>query len=260
MKVLFKYMKLFAIYLFNILFVLIFCPILFYNYIDFNIQFKKNNFYISFLTRVIYKYSFAYTISTFIYDFPVYSKIYKLIPELKGNVLQVGCGNGLYNLYIKKYCKRHISSITNLDINYNLLKNGQKKGLFKEIIHASVYSIPESNIKYDYILFARCFHHIKYHRKALKECGKVLKTGGKIIIFDPVHDTKREMKSFMMNSLFDGLIWVFNKYSFSKYIESVLPEGMFLESYTCTKQVHFSNYNLHFSLSDGLIIIKNGNE
>jgi ubiquinone/menaquinone biosynthesis C-methylase UbiE len=239
----------------------IFCiplfPLLLINQIDHKRKIRKNPFYKSFIVRLCEKYPLAYDTYNFIMNFPIFSNVYTVLPSLSDKVLQVGCGTGELNTYLKKKGRSDTVELYNLDTNINSLKFGQKRNAFSEYIQADICKVPIQNAFFDTIVFARCFHHIKNSKKAFRECERLLKTGGTIIIADVVSlSPSFPDHSFMMNSNFDGLIWRYNKMGFKNHVEKNLPPNLRLKSFNTVRQKSITNYNWFFPHTDGIIVVE----
>ncbi|WP_179132305.1 class I SAM-dependent methyltransferase [Paenibacillus sp. RU5A] len=194
----------------------------------------------------------------FVQNFPIPRNVYKILPSLTGDVLQVGCGTGLLNKFLKK--QTDIRWI-NMDPNLNSLKLGQRLGRYDAYVQAYIDKpTPLPDQCCNTILFARSFHHIRNHKKAFKECSRLLRDEGSIIIADPVvlesMHSQSEEKGYMANSSIDGVIWRFTKRSFIAHIQKCLPEELTIESVTDTRQIHITNYNLFVPQTDIVVVLR----
>lgn len=213
---------------------------------------KKKPFEQSLAVRLLDNYPTIYEWSIFIWNFPIWKKIYKQI-ELKENenLLQIGCGTGLFNKQVKTKLQ-----IDNLDINEKYLHYGKKKGRYQEFIIGSVYNLEYNSGIYDTVLLARCFHHFKKQKKALAECARVTKNDGRIIIYDPVSEQKHIFQTQYVNTEFDGMIYNYHKVSFVGYINSILPENMQIEKVEFIRNFTATNYNYKYPHTDAYIILR----
>lgn len=220
---------------------------------------KKKIFEQSIVVRLLGRYPRIYECSILIWNFPLWKEIYKTIELKEGeNLLQIGCGTGLFNKQSK--VKLHID---NLDINERYLNYGRKKGRYQKFIIGSVYNLECSDAIYDTVLLARCFHHLKKQRKALCECVRVTKNNGRIIIYDPVSDYKDAFQTRYINTEFDGMIYDYHKESFVEYLKHILPENVEIEKIEFIKNFTVTNYNYKYPHTDAYIILRKkekGNE
>ncbi len=241
---------------------LLYPPYYIWNKRDFSAKTKKNPFYVSKLVRLVEKHPRLYELSMFVLNFPHPTAVYRFLPELKGKVLQVGCGTGLLNKHASKW---NDVEFFNLDINETYLRYGEKKGRLRNCIHSGIYQVEMKDRSFDKIVFARCFHHIRHHKKAFKECARLLKAGGELWILDPVileeqGSGKQMTAGYMANSSIDGVIWRFTKEAFVQHVQASLPEGLELVAVTENRQPHLTNYNLKYPQTDLLAIIRKRNE
>jgi acyl-CoA synthetase (AMP-forming)/AMP-acid ligase II/ubiquinone/menaquinone biosynthesis C-methylase UbiE len=242
----------------SLLVVILLSPLLIINRIDFllNIKKKKKPFYKSIIVKLIERYPLAYNISTYIWNFPLYSDIYRVLPGVSGKILQVGCGTGLLNRYYNKKGMNNLHMV-NLDINIHLLKYGMKKKRFQSLVNASISRVPIKDNTFDVIIFARCFHHVRNHKGTFGECARLLKKNGIIIIADTVSlYSSEKTSSHLVNTALDGMIWIYSKTSFKKQIEANLPPQLTIRSIKYIRQTCINNYNLIYPQTDGLVIVE----
>jgi len=98
------------------------------------------------------------------------------------NVLDLGCGTGVYTTIIKKYA----DNVLGLDISkrwLNYLKLKDKKDN-SNIIRANAHNIPLKNKSFDVILTIGLFEYIN-REIVIKEMNRILKSGGFCIVSVP---------------------------------------------------------------------------
>ena len=227
-------------------------PILFLNQQDYKANINRNLLYKSFIVKILEKYPLLYEVSIFIWNFPMFNRIYSILPELTGKVFQVGCGTGLLNTYYKN---KNDVDFVNLDINMAYLKYGYRKKRFKSFLCASIYNVPLEDKSFSTIIFARCFHHIRNHKKALSECLRLLKDNGKIIIIDPVSLSEQNNQSYLTNTPLDGVVWRFSKSTLEKHIRRIVPSQLSVKSLEYFRQKHITNYNSQYPHTDVVIVL-----
>ena len=102
----------------------------------------------------------------------------------------IGCGNGLI---LPELLKRKIKKYYGLDISKNLIAIAKKKYAAEikkdraEFKVGNALKLPYSKNKFDLIFSLAVMHHIpakKNHLKFLQEIKRVLKPGGKAVIFN----------------------------------------------------------------------------
>lgn len=258
MKSFATYIQIACIRISFIFFCILLFPVLSINSFLHRRKVKKQPFSRSFVVRFCDRFPIGYQIYNFIMNFPLSYKVYSILPELSGkNVLQVGSGTGALNKYFKNNKKYENIELVNLDTNINSINFALKTGAYSDYIHADICNVPLEDESFDAIIFARCFHHIKNAKSAFKECNRLLKRGGIIVVSDVVSLSKDiPDKSFMMNSNFDGLIWRYNKTAFQSHISKNLPPTLKIKSLEFIRQLSITNYNVLFPHTDGLVLIE----
>lgn len=223
------------------------------NHIIFLYKKKKKPFVTSPIVHLLECCPIIYEISILIWNFPIFSKIYNnVFFKENSKILQIGCGTGLFN----KFIKNHKLEIINLDINNAYLNYGAKHNRFKTFVNNSVYKIEYANEIFDYVFFARCYHHIRKQKKALIECSRVLKSKGEIIIFDPVSVHPNLFQTRYINTEYDGLIYDYHKETYKNYILSILPEELELKKLEFKKNLTVTNYNIRYPHTDAILYLR----
>ena len=235
-------------------------PVYYLNRWHFNRKRKRNPFYTSMLVRLENRYPLLYELAMLAQNFPAWHHVYDVLPTFSGDVLQVGCGTGLLNKHMRR---RADVRLTNLDANINALRVGTSLRRYSDCIHACIDKrTPLPDRSFDVILFARCFHHIRNHRKAFEECARLLREGGTVMIVDPVmlHDNARYKKSYayMTNSSIDGVIWRFTHGTFLKHLKVCASPTFAIRSVHCVRQLHVTNYNLVAPHTDMVAVLVKG--
>jgi SAM-dependent methyltransferase len=232
-------------------------PIYYFNKWDFKRNAKRNPFFTSRLVRIQARFPILYELAMLFQNFPSTRFVYRMLPAVYGDVLQVGCGTGLLNRYMRGW--RDIR-LTNLDSNLNALHLGVRLGRFSSYVHASIdKKTPFANNSFDVVLFARCLHHVRKHKSALQECARILRPGGKVIILDPVVLDESPANSYatghMGNSSIDGVIWRFTRNTFEAHLKACAPESLSITRIEFVRQPHVTNYNLFVPQTDALAIL-----
>ncbi len=108
--------------------------------------------------------------------------VLKTISKDKNKILlNLGCGDGEYDLYLKRYYKKIIS----LDINKNDLKIAKKLNNNINYILADAQNLPLKNNIFDEIVCVDVLEHIKNDTIAAKEISRILKKQGLFILTAP---------------------------------------------------------------------------
>ena len=220
-------------------------PIYYLNRWDFKRNLRRNPLFTSRLVKLQARIPLLYELAMVVQNFPSTRVVYRILPPLSGDVLQVGCGTGLLNRCLGDSTDLRL---VNLDTNLNALKLGMRLGRFKDFVHASIdRRVPFPDGSFDAIVFARCLHHVRKHRAAFEECARLLRPGGRLIILAPVTLDDVEgapANGFMGNSSIDGVIWRFSRTSFLTNLNKNMPPSMSLTQIEFIRQPHVTNFNL----------------
>jgi 2-polyprenyl-3-methyl-5-hydroxy-6-metoxy-1,4-benzoquinol methylase len=146
-------------------------------------------------------------------------------PHLGNKVLEVGCGNGNFTIFLAQQCEQVIG----IDINREYV-NIAKKRLAKQsgvtLIQGDVTKLETEN-KFDTIVMLDVLEHIENDVIILQQLNKLLTSGGKLIIKVPAFNYlygemdrvighyRRYNKNTLINvckkaNLTQPLIWYFN--------------------------------------------------
>lgn len=121
-----------------------------------------------------------------------YYRIHKVLniytPSINEDVLDLGCAWGTFSLSISEYCK----NVFSVDFSEKVLRccrqrsvNLDKKNV--KVICADVENIGIKNNSIDVIISADLFEHLypKDFLRVLDECKRVLRKGGKLVVWTP---------------------------------------------------------------------------
>ena len=100
-------------------------------------------------------------------------------------ILDMGCGDGNSAKYINELC--NVQSYAGIDISEKSIEEASKKDIqnFTSEVFDGV-TIPYADGSFDVVFMSCVIHHIDVSQREhiLKECRRVLKVGGHIIIFE----------------------------------------------------------------------------
>jgi ubiquinone/menaquinone biosynthesis C-methylase UbiE len=96
----------------------------------------------------------------------------KLLPERKGLMLDLGCGDGHLRPYIKNY--------VGLDVSSDALAKVEG-----DVVLGSAEELPFRDESYDHVLMCEVFEHIVDRAKCLREVHRILKPEGELILSCP---------------------------------------------------------------------------
>jgi SAM-dependent methyltransferase len=235
-------------------------PIYYLNKWDFRRHKTRNPFYTSKLMRVQERFPALYDLSMWAQNFPMWDRLYRAVPTISGDVLQVGCGTGLFNHYLRRTSRGGSLNLVNLDANLRALRYGARRGRYQTYVHALIdRGTGLDDASFDIIVFARSFHHIRNHKRAFAECARLLRWGGSLIIFDPIMLTKPATApvdaGYMGNSSIDGVIWRFTPNSFIRHLHETIPETLEVSDVRFVRQLHVSNYNTFVRQTDVIAVL-----
>lgn len=235
-------------------------PWLMHNRLDYRRKIKTRPFAKSKWVELNENHPAVHRVINGILAFPLGPEIYRILPALNGNILQVGCGTGLLNRYLQKAGGRN-GHLFNLDANALHLRYGLEKGALENILHAKIEKVPLADQTFDIIVFARSYHHVLNHRQALRECERLLKPGGVIYIADMVCPPRftDDRRAVLMNTDNDGIIWRFSRNTLEQNLRLNLPASLRVRSRRYVRLPHVTNYNPLYPHADALIeIVKEG--
>lgn len=98
-----------------------------------------------------------------------------------GYILEIGCGTGFFSRHLAPDWLQ--DKLVSFDINPFSLESIWRSGFKSRIFQGSVYSLPLSNETLDAVIGFSSFDSFIHLDRALKETKRVLKPGGKMILF-----------------------------------------------------------------------------
>ncbi len=99
--------------------------------------------------------------------------------RVRGNVLENGCGVGMY--------VEHLSPLGGkiFGLEYDFERAAEAAGRFPRIINAAGEYLPYPSASFDLILSHEVIEHVQDDRLAVREMVRVLKPGGRAVVFCP---------------------------------------------------------------------------
>lgn len=172
--------------------------------------------------------------SKYDFDFDIYEEntlswIARCI-EPKSRVLEFGAANGRLTRYLTKE-KKCLVDVVEIDqeSGKEAVEYANKAYIGKEKGDIEKYQWVNSNVKYDYIVFADVLEHLFHPQEVLDQCKMVIKNEGKILVSVP-NVSHNSIIIELMNDEFEynpiGLldnthIRFFTRKSFTKMVEKV---------------------------------------
>jgi SAM-dependent methyltransferase len=109
------------------------------------------------------------------YASPKLDFIEQVIPLAEASVLDVGCGNGVFTLYLRDRCR----SVTGVDFSAHMLSENPCQPL----IQADVERLPIRSDAYDVCFEANVLHHVDNPRRVVQEMARVSRRW--VILLEP---------------------------------------------------------------------------
>ncbi len=106
--------------------------------------------------------------------------------QLKGDVLEIGCGQGFTSAEIYK---RFRCSLTSTDYDDEQVRQAKKKLADKNIrvLQADARNLPFEDVSFDCVVETNMLHHIPEFQNVFTEVKRVLKKGGSFFLMDISH-------------------------------------------------------------------------
>ncbi|HOL34558.1 MAG TPA: class I SAM-dependent methyltransferase [bacterium] len=131
------------------------------------------------------KYFFQWYIKSYFkrkrYLQKLFSNIEKKITLPRGNLLDIGCGTGIF----LELAKKRNFNITGLDISPFAVEHCKKRGF--DVIYGDIRQAKFIDNYFDIVTMLDVIAHVDYPLEYLKSVNKILKDNGLIIIKTPVH-------------------------------------------------------------------------
>ncbi len=114
-------------------------------------------------------------------------------------MLDVGCGDGVTELFIQKYFQSW--EVEAIDISEKSIERAKEKNISSA--HFSLYdgtSIPFPENSFDIVFIAAVLHHVDFalHSSLAKEILRVLKPGGRLYLFE--HNPLNPVTRYLVNT------------------------------------------------------------
>ena len=137
------------------------------------------------------------------------------LKSLKGkSLLDYGCGAGRYT---QAFAKLGCKNILGVDFSHNNIQTAKKKNKFKSLVSYKIANVNKNRLKsnsFDYIFCNGVLHHTGNILKGLKEIRRILKPGGKCIIYLSSTDG---VKWYFIEA-FREIVKDYNKATFAKHL------------------------------------------
>jgi SAM-dependent methyltransferase len=99
--------------------------------------------------------------------------------RLEGRLLENGCGVGVYIEHLAPHCSDLIG------LEYDFARAGEARSRADKIVNAAGEGLPFPDESFDLILSHEVLEHVRDDRLAVQEMVRVLRPGGRIVLFVP---------------------------------------------------------------------------
>lgn len=150
-------------------------------------------------------------------DFSIYFRKFLI----KEPILDLGCGTGLF---MEEALKQGFNKVTGLEISRYAIKVTKKKGL--DVYYYNGTKIPFQSESFNTIFCFQVLEHVPRHDSDLliKECYRVLKRSGNILIFSPAECARYVDKDPTH----------INYYSIRDFLKLIKEEGFEIKDFNST--------------------------
>ncbi len=108
--------------------------------------------------------------------------------QLRGRVLNAGCGEGLYSAFIEGFAG--VAAIVNVDrARPSIARRGDPR---HRDLQGTLTALPFGTAAFDAIVCTEVLEHIPQDEEALAEIARVLKTGGLLVVSVPLPPAPRD--------------------------------------------------------------------
>ena len=104
-----------------------------------------------------------------------------LVPSSECRVFDVGCGPGGNILILKEFGR-----VSGLDVSDDAFRFARNRG-FENLIKAGAEAMPVEDQSFDLVSSLDVFEHVKDDERAIRECFRILKNGGHLLVTVPAH-------------------------------------------------------------------------
>ncbi|MFC1711404.1 class I SAM-dependent methyltransferase [Patescibacteria group bacterium] len=149
-----------------------------------------------------------YFLNIFLKKIPVFQAVFRAVEaaglagyDFKEPILDLGCGDGFFTQALLGKGKK----IYGLDINIKALNIAEKRKTYFQIVNSKANKIPFPNNYFNTILANSSLEHIKKLRQVLKECIRILKINGSLILTAPSEKREKYFAGNLHNKFFSHL-------------------------------------------------------
>jgi ubiquinone/menaquinone biosynthesis C-methylase UbiE len=114
-----------------------------------------------------------------------YDEVLDVVREWRGDVLEIGVGQGVVLKNIGSRGGRNITSLTGVDVSERLMEMARKNVPEAKIIKGDAEALPFQDQSFDIVVMVDVFQYLLDFGKALGEVHRVLRPEGKLLITVP---------------------------------------------------------------------------
>jgi ubiquinone/menaquinone biosynthesis C-methylase UbiE len=126
----------------------------------------------------------------------------KALKDVKGKVLDVGCGQGDVSEAVKHYYPD--LSLTGVDISRGAIYNAKKRVKGVKFVVSDVQNLSFPDSSFDAVICLDVIEHVDRPQKALFEIARVLKKGGLLQIFLPTEGNLFTLEGLLIKMGWQG--------------------------------------------------------
>ena len=100
------------------------------------------------------------------------------------DVLDAGCGPGFFSILLSKAGCRAVGVDGSVGMLRHASENAAQEGVFPVFIKGDCHALPFADNSFDLVVSRNLTHALRDHRKVYAEWRRVLRPGGRVLIFD----------------------------------------------------------------------------
>jgi ubiquinone/menaquinone biosynthesis C-methylase UbiE len=131
-------------------------------------------------------------------------EVMALVPEKKGNIIDIGCGFGASTQYLVKYFPS--DSITGITNDLKALSVCRQRYPDITYLYRKPPRFKLPGQAFDVVVCVKGFHSLCDRHKLLKACFKILKPGGRFVCFDVLNNHRLNKNVFKRIVVRDGAV------------------------------------------------------